>query len=109
MASVMMPYHMMGMAGMGEQVLAQPQDMLMTDHSNHNITSGAVDNTAESTEDCCTQVCNCFMGGCSSFAAFMKDMSGDTPINDVSPKILSYSTLALSQQAKSLYRPPILS
>ncbi|TWX70176.1 hypothetical protein ESZ39_10795 [Colwellia sp. C1TZA3] len=105
MASAMMPYHMIGMAGM----TAQSQDMPMTAHSNHNMASDAVDDTTESTEDCCTQVCNCFMGGCSSVAAFMKNLSSDAPIADLPAKILSHSTLALSQQARSLYRPPILS
>lgn len=111
MASTIMPYQMMAMAGMSEQVkvAAQSHNMPMTAHSNHNMSGDAVDNTTESTEDCCAQVCNCYMGGCSSVAALMKGVSGNTPIADVPAKILSYSTLALSQPARSLYRPPILS
>ena len=111
MASTIMPYQMMAMAGMSEQVnvAAQSQTMPITVHSNHNMSSDAADNATASTEDCCTQVCNCFIGGCSSVAALMKGVSGNTPIADVASKILSYSTLALSQPARSLYRPPILS
>jgi hypothetical protein len=111
MASTIMPYQMMAMAGMSGQVkvAVQSQAMPMTAHSNHNMSGDAVDNATESTEDCCTQVCNCFMGGCSSIVALIKSVSGNTPIADVASKILSYSTLALSQPAKSLYRPPILS
>ncbi|MFT6690214.1 MAG: hypothetical protein ACJAXH_000725 [Colwellia sp.] len=109
MASTIMPYQMMAMAGMSGQVAAQSEAMPMTNHSNHNMSSDAVDNATVSTEDCCTQVCNCFMGGCSSVAALMKGVSGNTPIADLASKILSYSTLALSQPARSLYRPPILS
>jgi hypothetical protein len=111
MASTIMPYQMMAMAGMSGQVnvAVQSQAMPMTAHSNHNMSADAGDNATESTEDCCTQVCKCFMGGCSSVAAFMKGLSGNTPIVDLPSKILSYSTLALSQPARSLYRPPILS
>jgi hypothetical protein len=112
MASTIMPYQMMAMAGMSEQVNLAAQSkaaMPMTAHSNHNMSGDAVDNTTASTEDCCAQVCNCFMGGCSSAAALMKGVPSNTPIADVPSKILSYSTLALSQPARSLYRPPILS
>ncbi|MBA6339493.1 hypothetical protein H4J59_00455 [Colwellia sp. MB02u-10] len=110
MASTIMPYQMMAMAGMSGQVKAQSKAaMPMTAHSNHNMSGDAVDNTTVSTEDCCAQVCNCFMGGCSSAAALMKGVPSNTPIADVPSKILSYSTLALSQPARSLYRPPILS
>jgi hypothetical protein len=111
MAYTIMPYQMMAMAGMSGQVkvASQSQAMPMTAHSNHNMSGDAVDNATESTEDCCTQVCNCSMGGCSSVAALMKGISGNAPMVDLPSKILSHSTLALSQPARSLYRPPILS
>jgi hypothetical protein len=99
---------MMGMTGMSGQAQVQSQDMPMMDHSNHNMASETADNSADSTEDCCTKTCNCFAGGCSTVAAFMKNV-GNSPIVDISSKILSYSRLAQSQQPTSLYRPPILS
>ena len=109
MASTIMPYQMTGMNG-----TERSQDMKMMDHSNHNMvseTSGSSDtyeNSEESTEDCCTQTCSCFIGGCSSVAVFIKG-AGNAPIVGLSSKILSYSNLALSQVPTSLYRPPILS
>lgn len=106
MASTIMPYQMMSMTGMNGQ--EQSQDMKMMDHSNHNMVSETSDNSEESTEDCCTQTCSCFIGGCSSVAVFMKG-AGNAPIVGLSSKILSYSNLALSQVPTSLYRPPILS
>ena len=112
MASTIMPYQMISMTGMNGK--AQSQNMKMMDHSNHNMvseTSGSSDtdeNSEESTEDCCTQTCSCFIGGCSSVAVFIKG-AGNAPIVGLSSKILSYSNLALSQVPTSLYRPPILS
>lgn len=106
MASTIMPYQMMSMTGMNGQ--EQSQDMKMMDHSNHNMVSETSDNSEESTEDCCTQTCSCFIGGCSNVAVFMKG-AGNAPIVGLSSKILSYSNLALSQVPTSLYRPPILS
>jgi len=104
MASTVMSYRMMSMAGMSEQL----QDMPMMDHSNHNMVSETSDSSEEATEDCCTKTCNCFAGGCSSVATFMKEINNNL-IVDLSSKILSYSRLAQSQQPTSLYRPPILS
>jgi hypothetical protein len=106
-ASAIMSYHMMGMTGMNGQ--EQSQDMTMMDHSNHNMVSDSSENSEKSTEDCCEQTCSCFTGGCSSVAAFTKDIADNGPTVDLSSKILSYSSLALSQQPASLYRPPILS
>jgi len=109
MASTMMSYHMMSMTGMNEQ--EQSQNMPMMDHSNHNMVSETSDTSTssdESAEDCCVKTCSCFTGGCSSVATFMKGIS-NSPIVDLSSKILSYSRLAQSQQPTSLYRPPILS
>lgn len=105
MASTIMSYHMMAMTGIGGQ--AQSQDMPMMDHSNHNMAIDAAENSADSTEDCCNKLCNCFTGGCSSIAALIKYVS-NRAIVDISSKILSYSRLAQSQQSTSLYRPPIL-
>ena len=113
MASTIMSYHMMGMAGMSgmksmnSQAEVLPQNMPMMDHSNHNMAGDAATST-ESTEYCCNTICNCFTGGCSTIAALIKHVS-NSPIVDSSPKILSFSRLALSQQPRSLYRPPILS
>jgi len=111
MASTIMSYHMMSMRIMNGQV--QSQNMSMRDHSNHHMvseTSNHANNAEISTEDCCTKTCNsCFTGGCSNIAVFMKDAVGSEPIADLSSKILSCSSLALSQQPTSLYRPPILS
>lgn len=112
MASTIMPYQMMSMTGMNGT--EQSQDMKMMDHSNHNMvsdtssSSDTYENSEESTEDCCTQTCNCFISGCSSVAVFMNG-AGNLPIVDLSSKILSNSNLALSQVPTSLYRPPILS
>ena len=122
MASTVMSYHMMGMAGMigmkgmssQAEVQLQSQNMSMMDHSNHNMASdsdGSLTDSADATdatEECCNKICNCFTGGCSSIAALIKQIS-NSPILDNSAKILSHSSLALSQQLTSLYRPPILS
>lgn len=111
MASTIMSYQMMSMKGMGGQ--EQSQDMSMMDHSKHTMVSDSSayssDNSEKSMEDCCTQTCSCFTGGCSSLAAFTKDIVGNEPLVDLPSKILSYSSLALSQQSTLLYRPPILS
>jgi len=104
MASTVMSYHMMGMKGQ-----AGSQNMSMMDHSSHNMVSDVSVNSKKSTEDCCAEVCNCFTGGCSNAAALMSNAEGNGPVVDLSSKILSYSSLALSQQPISLYRPPLLS
>jgi len=109
MASTIMSYHMMSMTGMNGQSMSQ--DMAMMDHSNHNMPDASAENStaeAEAEEECCTETCNCFTGGCSNVAAFMT-ISGSTPIISLSAKIHSYSSLAQSQQPVSLYRPPIIS
>lgn len=106
MASTIMSYHMMSMKGMNGQ--EQSQNMSMMDHSQHNMALETSDDSNTS-DDCCSKTCNCFTGGCSSVAAFMKDAADNDPIVDLSSKILSSSSLALSQQSTSLYRPPILS
>ena len=104
LASTVMSYHMMSMKGMSTQY--QSHDMSKMDHSGHSMIS---DSTSEkSTEDCCVKTCSCFTGGCSSVAVLIKYISNDS-IADLSPKIFSVSSLALSQQLTSLYRPPILS
>jgi hypothetical protein len=100
-----MSYHMMSMKVMD----GQSQNMPMMDHSNHYMIPESSDNSEGSMEDCCTETCNCFTGGCSSLAAFSKDIVGNGPLVDLPPRILSSSNLALSQQPTSLYRPPILS
>ena len=107
MASTIMSYQMMSMKGMSGQ--EQSHNMAMMDHSNHNMVSDSSDNSKGSMEDCCTETCNCFTGGCSSLIAFSKDIVGNEPLVDLSPRILSSSNLALSQQPTSLYRPPISS
>lgn len=106
MASTVMSYQMMSMSGMNDQ--DKSQDMVMMDHSKHNMVSATSDNSETSSEDCCSESCNCFAGGCSNVVAFMA-ISGNVPIISLSAKILSTSRLAKSQQTTSLYRPPILS
>jgi uncharacterized membrane protein len=106
MASTIMSYHMMSMTGMNDQNMSQ--DMAMMDHSNHNMLDASADNSTTSSEECCTETCNCFTGGCSNVVAFMT-ISGNVPIISSPAKILSSSRLAQSQQPVSLYRPPILS
>jgi len=106
MASTIMSYQMMSMTGMNGQSMSQ--DMAMMDHSNHNMLEASADSSTTSTEECCTETCNCFTGGCSNVATFMT-ISSNVPIISLSAKILSYSSLAQSQQPVSLYRPPILS
>jgi hypothetical protein len=105
MASTIMSYHMMSMAGMKGQ--EQSQDMPMTDHSNHKMMSES-DCDDSASEVCCVKTCSCFSGGCSSITTLMK-YSGNSPIIDSSSKIPSYLLLEQSQQSTSLYRPPILS
>ncbi|TWX54631.1 hypothetical protein [Colwellia hornerae] len=107
MASTIMSYHMMSMKGMNGQ--EQSQDMSMMDHSNHNMTSDSSDDLDKSEDDCCTQTCSCFTGSCSSIATFTKHALGNVLIIELSSKIFSSSSLVLSQQPTSLYRPPILS
>lgn len=110
MASTIMPYHMMSMMEMNGQ--EQSQNMPMLDHRSHNMApeiSADSYSSKKSMEDCCSKTCNCFTGSCSNVAAFMKDTVGNEAITHLSSKILSYSSLALSQQPTSLYRPPILS
>ncbi|TMM42436.1 hypothetical protein FCS21_14695 [Colwellia ponticola] len=110
-ASTIMPYHMMSMMEMNGQ--EQSQNMSMMAHHNHNMAPEVFADSyssEKSMEDCCSKTCNsCFTGGCSNIAVFMKDAVGSEPIADLSSKILSCSSLALSQQPTSLYRPPILS
>jgi hypothetical protein len=106
MASTIMSYHMMSMAGMKGQ--EQSQDMPMMDHSNHKMMSKSSDGDDSASEDCCVKTCSCFTGGCSSLATLMKSAI-NSPIRDLSSKIPSYLSLTQSQQPTSLYRPPILS
>jgi len=112
MASTIMSYHMMGMMGMmGMNGQTQSQNMPMMDHSSDDMVIDSADRSAKSEtsmEECCTETCNCFMGGCSNVATIMA-ISDSAPIISLSAKILSTSRLAQSQQLTSLYRPPILS
>lgn len=105
MASTMMSYHMMGMTGMIGQ--EQPENMMM-DHSHHQMVTDDSAVADSSSEECCTKTCNCFAGGCSTVAAFMKN-SANSPIVALTTKIVTSNQLVLRQQPTSLYRPPILS
>ena len=105
MASIVMPYHMMNMAGMDTQ--EQSHKLTMMDHSDHSMTSDDV-STEQSSNDCCAKTCNCFAGGCSNLAVLLKDVNKDV-IDIFSFKIHSISNLVKSQQPTSLYRPPIQS
>lgn len=114
MASTMMSYQMLSMISMSSHSQDMSQDMPMMDHSNHNMSGTSsdklsMDESAENnSEDCCSTICKCFMGGCSNVATFMNNFNHNLMI--VNPtKILNDSRVALSQQPSSLYRPPILS
>lgn len=107
MASTMMSYHMMGMAGMIGQ--EQPENMMMMmDHSNHQMMTDDSEASDSASEECCSKTCNCFAGGCSTAAAFMKN-SANSPIIALTTKIVTSNQLVLRQQPTSLYRPPISS
>jgi hypothetical protein len=106
LSSSVMPYHMMSM-----DMPNGSQDMSMMDHSNHNMNMGAADlNIDEKSinDECCSSICKCFTSGCSTFIAIIKE-SLNVPAFDFSQKIYSNTHLAIIQQPKSLFRPPILS
>ena len=106
MASTMMSYHMMGMTGMIGQ--EQPENMMMMDHSQHQMMTNDSEASDSASEECCNQTCNCFAGGCSTVAAFMKN-STNSPVIVLTAKIVTSTQLALRQQPTSLFRPPIFS
>jgi len=111
MASTVMSYQMMSMMNMNGQ--GQSQNMPMMDHSNHHLVNemasdSSPDKSETSMEECCTETCNCFTGGCTNVAMFMK-ITSNTAFVSSPTKILSFSRLTQSQQPTSLYRPPILS
>ncbi|PQJ55301.1 hypothetical protein BTO11_13145 [Psychrosphaera saromensis] len=132
MASTVMPYQMMSMGGMTmqgsgmqkgamESTSSQMQEMshgmAMMDHSSHNMPNHLMLTDADSTEttsqeeqneDCCSTICKCFTGGCSSLATLPKELT-PVALGYFSPKIHSISNLAFSLSSTSLYRPPILS
>jgi len=121
MASTVMPYQMMSMEGMTMQgsgmQKSDMQEMSMMEHSAHDMSgevlltdtdSSETNSQEEQNEDCCSTICKCFTGGCSSLATLPKEL---TPVafGYFSPKIHSISNLAFSLASTSLYRPPILS
>jgi hypothetical protein len=125
MASTVMPYQMMSMEGMTMQGMdmgntsSQMQgmshaDMAMMDHTSHSNNSAESTHTGENAsseeqnENCCSTICKCFTGGCSSLATLPKEL---TPVafGYFSSKIHFVSNLAFSLSLTSLYRPPILS
>lgn len=126
MASTVMPYQMMSMEGMTMQGMDMQgsgmqksgmQEMAMMDHSSHNMPnhlvltdadSGETTSQEEQSEDCCSTICKCFTGGCSSLATLPKELT-PVALGYFSPKIHSISNLAFSLSPTSLYRPPILS
>ena len=121
MASTVMPYQMMSMEGMTMQgsgmQKSDMQEMSMMDHSSHNMSNelmltddGLAENSnqEEQNEDCCSTICKCFTGGCSSLATLPKELT-PVALGYFSPKIHSISNLAFSLASTSLYRPPILS
>jgi hypothetical protein len=106
-ASTMMSYQMMSMMGISSQ--QQVKSMPEMQHSGHHMaTDSAAEESESSTKDCCSKTCSCFTGSCSSIAMLVKSMNTGATV-DLSPKINSIVSLALSQQSSSLYRPPILS
>jgi len=102
MASTVMSYQMMNMKGMSMQ--EQPHERSKMDHRGHQM----MNDSDESTEECCSSTCNCSTSGCSSIAIFNKDISRSLAIGFAS-KIMSVSRSPVSQPLTSLYRPPILS
>lgn len=121
-ASTVMSYQMLSMMNMSSTLntdLASdsaPQNMMsMMDHSMHNMSGNSSDmslNTSDSDEsssqDCCNKNCQCYTGGCSNVATIMNNVAPNlTMVN--SDKIRNISSVVLSQQTTSLYRPPIIS
>jgi hypothetical protein len=102
MASTVMSYHMMNMQGMNAQ--SQPHDMSKMDSSDHIM----VNDVDDQMTDCCAKECNCGASACSTVATISKTENNALIIN-LSAKIHSMSSLTLSQQFTSLYRPPIVS
>ncbi|WP_157964713.1 hypothetical protein [Algibacillus agarilyticus] len=103
MSSTVMPYHMMSM-----DMSEASQEMQMMDHSMHNMSTMDSNATEESNDSCCPAACDCYASGCSTFIAITKETT-NAIILDFSQKIQSNTHLAINQQPKSLFRPPILS
>lgn len=84
-------------------------------HHNPKLTSSTAlvtesDDDSPLQQDCCSETCNCFTGGCASaVVALIKNDTIHYAVLDLSSKIFSFTHLALSHQPTSLYRPPILS
>jgi hypothetical protein len=107
MASTVMSYQMMSMAGMSAQEKSHDMSkMVYTDP--HMMSDLGFFESEKLPEDCCSKVCNCLADSCSSVAALNKDVSNG-PIVYVSTKINITFSLAISQRLTSLYRPPRLS
>lgn len=124
-ASTIMSYQMLSMMNMMNMSSAlntelasdsAPQNMMsMMDHSMHDMSGNSSDmslNTSgsdeSSSQDCCNNNCQCYTGGCSNVATIMNNVAPNlTMVN--SDKIRNISSVVLSQQTTSLYRPPIIS
>jgi len=98
MASSIMSYEMTAMQWQDSQSMTQMSSMpnMMHDMSNDETSS----------DDCCSQSCDCLISGCST-VALVNDIF---PQQQVSRVITDFDLLALfiyNQFPKSLYRPPI--
>ena len=105
LASTVMAYHLSG-ANAHAQVQVLDVTVMDTSHNmSMDVQTSSFDETAE---ECCAESCNCFVSGCSTVAALPKMLSHDA-IVDISIRISPLNSLAYSQYATSLFRPPILS
>lgn len=100
-------HSMMSMTGMNEQSPKRKMSMMNPNHQSKF--SDSLDDSQKSPQDCCTKLCNCFTGGCSSSVALIKYDTSYSGMVDLASKIFSYTHLVQSHQPTSLYRPPIIS
>lgn len=122
MASSLMPYHMMNMAGM--KSYQHPQGIKNIEHHSHqashkNIDQVVSDNNVQeksasvgsvsSKDHCCIKTKHCKVSMCSTIAALVQTEISTSITTPFYTKIQFTSDLVLSQSLTSLYRPPILS
>jgi len=116
MASMTMFYGMTAMQS-GAQSMANMTSMQSAHHNMSDMTdcdekmmtsSAPMTCSTTSTEDCCTQECDCLTSGCSTAPAFA-GVIHYMPEVAISHKIIFATRLVESQIPTSLYRPPILS
>lgn len=99
MASSIMSYEMTAMK------LENAQIMAMMSHDMHEMDNGS-DVSYSSSDDCCSQSCDCFVSGCAT-VALVSDLLDSQAAIDTTTQFYLSSTFILNQFPKSLYRPPI--